>query len=660
MHGTECDGVVELHFLGGHGEVVAQLVVDALLDCGDHGLGRGLGPLEVEAQTVRGVFGAALGGLRAKLLTQRLVHHVRGGVRAGDGATAGQVDVGVDFGADDQRAFGQTALVDDEVFDGLLHIVDFEHGAVVGQDLALIGKLTAGLRVERGAVENDLDVGRAGHGGHGALAFLHDADDLGTGRHIRVAEEVDRADERLLEIVVDGEVHVVALLQGVGAGAGLLLGHEFAELSLVHLHALIGGHFEGQLDREAVSVVQSECVGTGDHRVGGLLGLLDGHVENLDAVLQRTTECIFLAVGRFGDIVEGVVELRVAGDHGLLGDGQQLGNHRIGHTEYTHGLHGATQQATQHVATADVARTHAIGHNHQRGTHVVGHDTELDIRGLVLAVLAAGQALGGLDDREDLIGLVDVLLALHQVGQAFQTGTGIDVLLGKLADDVQVGLGLDVVDLVVLEHEIPDLDEARLIGRGTAITAVFGAAVHVDLGAGTARARATGGPEVVFHAENLHVLGIEALVLPDGTGLFIVGKGGDPQLFRVKAVTALVLRGGQQLPGVVDGLFLEVVADGEVAKHLEEGAMAGGLADLIDIQRTHALLVRCHAALRRGLLTKKVGNERHHAGDGEQRGGIRGNQGCRRHDEMIMFGEVIEVSLSDVRSAHERMNSLFG
>ena len=358
--------------------------------------------------------------------------------------------------------------------------------------------------------------------------------------------------------------------------------------------------------------------------------------------------------------MERVVELRVAGDHSLLGDGQQLGNHRIGHTEYTHGLHGATQQATQHVATADVARTHAIGHNHQRGTHVVGHDTELDIRGLVLAVLAAGQALGGLNDREDLIGLVDVLLALHQVGQAFQTGTGIDVLLGKLADDVQVGLGLDVVDLVVLEHEVPDLDEARLIGRGTAITAVFGAAVHVDLGAGAARARATGGPEVVFHAENLHVLGIEALVLPDGTGLFIVGKGGDPQLFRVKAVTALVLRGGQQLPGVVDGLFLEVVADGEVAKHLEEGAMAGGLADLIDIQRTHALLVRCHTALRRGLLTKKVGNERHHAGDGEQRGGVRGNQGCRRHDEMIMFGKVIEVSLCDVRSAHERMNSLFG
>ena len=52
---------------------------------------------------------------------------------------------------------------------GVLHIVDFEHGAVVGQESRLVGELAAGLRVERGAVEDDLDVGRAGHGGHGTL-----------------------------------------------------------------------------------------------------------------------------------------------------------------------------------------------------------------------------------------------------------------------------------------------------------------------------------------------------------------------------------------------------------------------------------------------------------------------------------------------------------
>ena len=108
----------------------------------------------------------------------------------------------------------------------------------------------------------------------------------------------------------------------------------------------------------------------------------------------------------------------------------------------------------------------------------------------------------------------------------------------------------------------------------------------------------------------------------------------------------------------MDGRFFEVVADGEVAKQLEEGAVAGGLADLVDVERAHALLVRSHAALRRGLLTKQVRNERHHAGDGEQRGGVRGNKGRRRHDEMVVLGEVVEVSLGDVRSAHERMNSL--
>ncbi len=162
VHGTEGDGVVELHLLRGDGKVFAQLLVDTRLDGVHRILARGAGPLEVETQTVRRVFRAALGGLRAKLLTQRLVHHVRGGVRAGDGATSVKVDVGVDFGADNQRAFGQAALVHDEVLDRLLHIVDFEHGAVVGQDLALVGELAAGLRVERSAVEDDLDVGRAG------------------------------------------------------------------------------------------------------------------------------------------------------------------------------------------------------------------------------------------------------------------------------------------------------------------------------------------------------------------------------------------------------------------------------------------------------------------------------------------------------------------
>ena len=143
VHRAQRDRVVELHLLRGDREVVAQAVVDARLDGAHHALGRRLGPLEVEAQAVRGVLGAALGGLRAELFAQRLVHHVRSGVRTGDRATAVHVDVGAHLRADDQRAFGQAALVDDEVLDRPLHVVDLEHRTVVGQDLALIGELAA-------------------------------------------------------------------------------------------------------------------------------------------------------------------------------------------------------------------------------------------------------------------------------------------------------------------------------------------------------------------------------------------------------------------------------------------------------------------------------------------------------------------------------------
>ncbi len=38
---------------------------------------------------------------------------------------------------------------------------------------------------------------------------------------------------------------------------------------------------------------------------------------------------------------------------------------------------------------------------------------------------------------------------------------------------------------------------------------------------------------------------------------------------------------GTPSPG--DGLFLEVIAEGEVAQHLKEGAVAGGVADVLDV-----------------------------------------------------------------------------
>ena len=76
--------------------------------------------------------------------------------------------------------------------------------------------------------------------------------------------------------------------------------------------------------------------------------------------------------------------------------------------ELAHGLDCAAKQSAQHVAATVVGRTYAIGHDHQCGTHMVSHDAETHIHGFVIAIRAAGQLLGGFDDREDLVGLIDV------------------------------------------------------------------------------------------------------------------------------------------------------------------------------------------------------------------------------------------------------------
>ena len=52
-----------------------------------------------------------------------------------------------------------------------------------------------------------------------------------------------------------------------------------------------------------------------------------------------------------------------------------------------------------------------------------------------------------------------------------------------------------------------------------------------------------------------------------------------------------------RLPGVLDRLFLEIVAEREVAQHLEEGQVPGGVADIVEVV---VLAAGADALLRRG------------------------------------------------------------
>ena len=85
-----------------------------------------------------------------------------------------------------------------------------------------------------------------------------------------------------------------------------------------------------------------------------------------------------------------------------------------------------------------------------------------------------------------------------------------------------------------------------------------------------------------------------------------------------------------ELPGEADRVALEVVAEREVAEHLEEGVMPGGVAHLLEVvvlaAGAHALLRRGRAplAVRRLLHAEEHLLELHHARVDEQQRGIVG------------------------------------
>ena len=288
-------------------------------------------------------------------------------------------------------------------------------------------------------------------------------------------------------------------------------------------------------------------------------------------------------------------------------------------------------------------------------------DAHPDIVGVVrvLGRLRRGVRLAGqlcclVDDRTDLVGFVHVLDALQDHGEAFHAESGVDVLLGQFAGDVEVDLGADVVDLVLHEDKVPDFDIPGFVRQRTALDAVGRAAVVVDLGAGTGRARLAGGPVVVRLAHALDPFGRDAGVLePKLLGLVVLFVDRDPEALGRQAVAAVVDARGQQFPRELDGVFLEVVAEGEVAAHLEEGAVARGLADFFDVAGADALL-DAGGPLEGGFLTcGQVRDERDHAGHREQQGRVAGDQGGGGNRRVALADKKVDPALGDLLRLHE-------
>src|SRR3546814_12284274 len=74
---------------------------------------------------------------------------------------------------------------------------------------------------------------------------------------------------------------------------------------------------------------------------------------------------------------------------------------------------------------------------------------------------------------------------------------------------------------------------------------------------------------------------------------------------------------GDQRPRMVDRLFLEIVAEGEIPQHFKESMMPRRIADIVEIimlaARAHAFLRRYRGAVRALLQPRADILDRHHA-----------------------------------------------
>ena len=159
-------------------------------------------------------------------------------------------------------------------------------------------------------------------------------------------------------------------------------------------------------------------------------------------------------------------------------------------------------------------------------------------------------------------------------------------------------------------------------------------------------------PEVVRLAELEDTLGGDAdLLVPDLESLLIGGRSlAAAEYGRIQPVRfqPQPLGAGQELPAPADGFPLEVIPKGEVAQHFEVGAVAGGLADILDVAGTDALLAGADPMAGRLHLAGEVGLHGRHAGVDEQKAGvILRNQGKAGEPQMLLALEEFQEHFAD-------------
>ena len=412
--------------------------------------------------------------------------------------------------------------------------------------------------------------------------------------------------------------------------------HEPVVLLLVHGEPALARELLGQLDRESVRRLQLEGVVPGD------LSLGRGLLEDRHPVLQGHPEALLLGGEHAPDLLPVLDELRIRVSHLLDHDLGEAGQERRLHPDPQPVLGRAADDAAQDVAAPLVRRRHALGGDERHPAAVVGEHA-VRLRGVLgRAVRDAGLAGDPVHDQLEAVRVVDGRDVLHHARVALQPPAGVDVL-GRQLGERAVGM-----ELVGHEDEVPELEEA-LAARAARQAVVVAATdllapVPVHLRVRAARAWAAHRPEVLGRRQRDDSLRRHADLLPEADRLLVgtelqagvASVDGDPDAVPVELQPFL-----DELGRVLDRALLEVLAEREVAEHLEEGEVERVEADLVDVLGAEDLLARGRQRRGRCLAAEEERHLRLHAGARVERRAVVGarDQGRGRAPEMALLLE---------------------
>ena len=422
-----------------------------------------------------------------------------------------------------------------------------------------------------------------------------------------------------------------------------MLLHQPRVLLGVEGEAALAGELLGELRREAVRRVQVENI------LGRELTFRRGFLELRHAALERLAEALLLGRKHAVDLRPVLDELGIRRPHLLDHHVCEAGQERRLHPDPQTMLHGTAHDAAQDVAAAFVRRRHTLDGDQRHPASVVGEDAVRLRRVLGRAIRDAGLLGDPVHDQLVAVGVVDRGDVLHDTRDALEPPAGVDVLARELGERAVA------VELVRHEHEVSELEEALAAraSRQAVVVATAGllAPVPVHLRVRPARPRAADGPEVLRRRERHDPLRWHSEPLPVADRLLvgaelqagIAGVHADPHAIPVELQALL-----DELGRVLDRALLEVLAEREIAEHLEERQVVRVEADRVDVDRSEDLLTRRRQRPRRRLKTEKVRHLWLHAGAGQQRRMIvrARDERCRGPPEMSLLLEEGEEALA--------------